>query len=710
MEAGEQSAAAPSPGSVTGQKRPRDYGEALKGLTPDRESEGDAAPSAKRSRTDRPEDDDAASDSLDDGEIVEDPALGGEAAPTVETAQQQELNEPEPTSPPPGPEADTLPQTVPEAPASPAPSGDATVSHGGSEANGAAGHETGPNGESADVVPGGDASPDAPNVGETEAVAQTASNDAEVNTKAPTSNTWNQGVGLGLRTSFARPTKAPAPTKAPPEKTPTPPASVPEKPTAKAVSTANTPSVITFSVMKKEWRIDASKFEQVDCQADANILKQQYWANWARKNIDRLATVLEDDNQIDITAFAKPSHKKKLLQNGMRALAAVSGGILSGTKNQRTSARSAAALAASATVNTKLVQQALKRTRRPGRVVKPMDESSRNSESRMGDDEDASDGESMDLEIHDDDDDGGADVAPAPAPVPQTEPPQLTLDELEERRLYFPGSENYPIFCTHCVSTQHNTDACPQLTCAFCGSKAHSRFGCPSKQRCGKCRQVGHSEKTCSEKLALAKEEMSPCAYCGDAHIEDQCNEIWRSFDPAEVQIRKVKAIPAFCYVCGNEGHYGPECGLVARAQEPTARLHTWSVAARDLFVDPSSPNVAIAWVGLDMRRIQKGSNLNIRGAAKKATHIQFVSSDDSDDDFIKDPIRKAQPPGRGSIKINTTTAASSRPPPPKPGGFSRLRRQEGSRRENQREPECERFVEGVAEWRSQEAGEGEMS
>ncbi|ORY59576.1 uncharacterized protein BCR38DRAFT_327253, partial [Pseudomassariella vexata] len=114
--------------------------------------------------------------------------------------------------------------------------------------------------------------------------------------------------------------------------------------------------------------------------------------------------------------------------------------------------------------------------------------------------------------------------------------------------------------CIYCVVTTHESQDCPQLVCQFCGSRDHTRFGCPTKQRCPQCRQVGHTKESCQEKLKLPKSEQDPCAFCGFGHTEEECSEIWRSFNPLTATRKTVNSIPAFCFICGAEGHYGPEC------------------------------------------------------------------------------------------------------------------------------------------------------
>ncbi|KAI1185060.1 hypothetical protein F5B17DRAFT_409435 [Nemania serpens] len=225
------------------------------------------------------------------------------------------------------------------------------------------------------------------------------------------------------------------------------------------------------------------------------------------------------------------------------------------------------------------------------------------------------------------------------------------LSHDEEFRLqakYFPGAEDPSQHCLSCSGTGHATQACPELSCQFCESRSHTSFGCPTRRRCGKCRQIGHGVGTCQEKLALAADELGGCTFCEADHQDDDCFEIWRSFKPSGLNAKKVKSIPAFCYVCGGKDHYGPECSLSDQSGMAANRT-TWSKANRDLYVDIESENVAIAWIGVDSSQSERG-HFHIPGRATRKGHTYFVSSDESEEDLIHAPIKKPQ--ARTEIRI----------------------------------------------------------
>ncbi|KAI1389467.1 uncharacterized protein F4822DRAFT_398450 [Hypoxylon trugodes] len=223
-------------------------------------------------------------------------------------------------------------------------------------------------------------------------------------------------------------------------------------------------------------------------------------------------------------------------------------------------------------------------------------------------------------------------------------------EELEQQRRFFPDAEDPSKYCLYCSGVGHRARDCPELTCQYCGSQEHSRFGCPLKQRCSKCRQLGHNGNTCDEKLALAVEEQGGCAFCGAEHAEDQCSERWRSFKLVAELHKKVKDIPIFCYTCGASGHYGPECGLPDRGGKVTG-WSTWSQANRLRYVDENSQDIAVAWVGVEPSQ-SSHTDFHILGRAKRQTHTHFVSDDDSEEDLVHAPVSRPAP--RGEIRISS--------------------------------------------------------
>lgn len=704
MEPSEPPAAAQSPASATGQKRARDYGEVLKGLTPERDNNEDASPLLKRTKVVHSDDEDAGPD---DGEVVEAP---GQSQLEEQPGKQQD-GQPdasavadagaEPTSK--TVTEDTPLQTLADDSAAYAP-----------EANETQAEATPAPKPDQETALDQETAPESLNVGAEEDKPKADEVSGSTDQKADTPQTpsgLNKGVGLGLRTSFGKPTpkakaKAGKPLSSALVSSPMAAAnadrgqpardSTDSRPTtadAGASATENNSTdpagIITFPSMNKTWKIDPAKFEPINCQPDGPEpapTTDPFWNGWVKNNLEQLITIFNAENQPEVESITKPSLRAKLTRNAMHALMNSQVGILQGDKRTRNKARLVAIRYVSQ-IKDEVVEDAARRMHEPEQATNgdkneeqpapqpvpqpaPLPtpqqdrvEDEHPSRRASASQEDGEEGEIM------------SDHADNPAPV------QLSPEELEQRALYYPGTEEYSTFCTHCTSIRHQSADCPQLTCQFCSSRDHSSWGCPSKQRCSKCRQVGHTVDTCQEKLALAKEEMVPCAFCQCAHTEDECTEIWRSFNPSEVEIRKVKDIPSFCYICGAEGHYGPECGLARKGKQALSVPHIWSQASRSLYIDPASPNIAIAWAGTGLNQNRSQSDFHIRGHARKQTHIHYVSSDDSEDEFLHAPIQRQTP--RGGIRINTTT---SRTPQRQQGGFSKLRRPESQRRQSERE------------------------
>ncbi|KAK8099106.1 uncharacterized protein PG998_012347 [Apiospora kogelbergensis] len=235
-------------------------------------------------------------------------------------------------------------------------------------------------------------------------------------------------------------------------------------------------------------------------------------------------------------------------------------------------------------------------------------------------------------------------------------------EEVRQLELYFPRVGDVQVVCLHCVSTQHRSESCPSLACGFCQSDAHMSYACPTKRRCTKCYQLGHGVDSCQEKLALAKDERPGCAYCSArSHTEKHCPTVWRSYQPGLTQIKKVKEIPCYCYMCGAAGHYGPECGLTGKKKSEPQVWTTWSKANRDMYVDPESTDIAVAQVGVDPSSANEVSEFHIKGKATKKTHIHFISSDESESEFIKPPVSRGGQ-GKGGISISTNIVQPSQP------------------------------------------------
>ncbi|KAK5987233.1 Protein AIR2-like protein [Cladobotryum mycophilum] len=119
-------------------------------------------------------------------------------------------------------------------------------------------------------------------------------------------------------------------------------------------------------------------------------------------------------------------------------------------------------------------------------------------------------------------------------------------DALAQQRRYFPSASDPTNMCLLCSREGHIATGCTRSLCSFCGKDDHWSFACSTiPTRCGKCKQLGHASKGCVEKLALTKDEGLSCLYCkARDHLENQCTQAWRSFQPEAGLIKTVVSLP----------------------------------------------------------------------------------------------------------------------------------------------------------------------
>ena len=240
-------------------------------------------------------------------------------------------------------------------------------------------------------------------------------------------------------------------------------------------------------------------------------------------------------------------------------------------------------------------------------------------------------------------------------------------EELRQQKLYFCSAPDPSQMCLVCAGSGHRYRQCPMLTCKFCRLPGHFASQCATRVRCPQCQQLGHDQSTCRSASQATAGPKTECAFCGSMqHLEEGCDEIWRSFDPCTEQIRKVNSISAYCGSCGAEGHYFAECKL----RDPdSVATSTWCLSNREKYQDPACGEEAIEkpriWSnrgtarGPPPRRRPGG-----RGMAPAAKHIRFSESDDdSESDFIRQPIRRQAPAATDRIRIASNLSLPPMPP-----------------------------------------------
>ncbi|ROV96251.1 hypothetical protein VMCG_07654 [Cytospora schulzeri] len=269
----------------------------------------------------------------------------------------------------------------------------------------------------------------------------------------------------------------------------------------------------------------------------------------------------------------------------------------------------------------------------------------------------------------------------------------LGEDELEQRHRYYPGLPDDALLCLTCASYNHATADCPETTCEFC-EQDHFSYQCPSRQRCAKCKQLGHAKSSCKEKLAMAAGEgFFECAFCqGQDHQEETCTEIWQTYRPQVGHTKKVKSMPIFCYCCGAEGHFGSDCGLANPRLPPS---ETWTLATAALYLDPASTEEAVAYRAIlpQVTATTLSAPVIPGRSIKPQSHIIFEDSGDEEADtqgFIRAPTAGTKRSGQGqiSIKSNINFDALAGLSTPQGGGGGAQDSTDARQRRRQRQPQ----------------------
>ncbi|KAK3360311.1 hypothetical protein B0T25DRAFT_127184 [Lasiosphaeria hispida] len=221
-------------------------------------------------------------------------------------------------------------------------------------------------------------------------------------------------------------------------------------------------------------------------------------------------------------------------------------------------------------------------------------------------------------------------------------------EDIEYKQRYFPGLGADDIFCVKCASRGHSTTRCPETACRFCQSQDHRSLACVTIRRCTKCYQPGHTRMECVEKLLLAPDERV-CVLCeSHKHWEPDCIKLWRTFDPSPGEICKIRSMLPYCYTCGEEGHYGPECRQTPLTKQlRQLSWETWSRQNLEQYLDPECeqdalssfmpPGAVLATNEFDERPSFGGKSI------VPQRHVFFEAADDDDDNesFIRPPVQR---------------------------------------------------------------------
>lgn len=209
---------------------------------------------------------------------------------------------------------------------------------------------------------------------------------------------------------------------------------------------------------------------------------------------------------------------------------------------------------------------------------------------------------------------------------------------------YFPGISPHEQFCKVCASHGHDSTDCSVAKCRFCDDPGHRSFSCPTRQRCTKCKQLGHKKEECSEKLGLAPEEVE-CAFCGSRdHDDASCPDLSVSFSIEANDARKVRSLPKYCSCCGRKGHFASECALNPDRRTKEAESGSWSQMNFEKYLDPTSPEEAIIYKDASESDVKSGADRPELGKSiVPKRHIFFEEDEDDDaEEFIRPPVQKS--------------------------------------------------------------------
>lgn len=236
------------------------------------------------------------------------------------------------------------------------------------------------------------------------------------------------------------------------------------------------------------------------------------------------------------------------------------------------------------------------------------------------------------------------------------------------------------------------------IKCEHCGAwNQHQSSICPDWRRCQRCRERGHDEPQCTEKLRSFAYEV-PCDYCGDEHLESECDYLWK-FPIRDLHSNQV-TVSICCANCCSAKHLMGDCPATkVRAETGKSSSFTLKGIDPDMITNLNTvvppresrpPSRASArgrnrgWSPAPspeeddmMSRVSRGRGRpvpaprgNTRGSIKFASGVGGKRGGD--------PPSRGSSRGRSTFSGNNNRARSPNPPlprgPPPPRGGSRGR------------------------------------
>lgn len=199
-----------------------------------------------------------------------------------------------------------------------------------------------------------------------------------------------------------------------------------------------------------------------------------------------------------------------------------------------------------------------------------------------------------------------------------------------------------------------------------CGAwNVHPGTLCPTRQRCARCRERGHTESQCSSRLKGSVSEV-PCDLCGSQnHVETQCERQWRLPIPEPPTSTSIR-VSVCCARCLSSSHLIGDCPSLSRP------LSTSSFTLQG--IDPNTIiSTNIDYNGPPPPPGRAPPNRAPRGKNRRVGNIRSPSPDSDENDMLPRGDRKPPPPprgrgrgaARGAIRFGNGARPNRGPDPP---------------------------------------------
>jgi protein AIR1/2 len=107
----------------------------------------------------------------------------------------------------------------------------------------------------------------------------------------------------------------------------------------------------------------------------------------------------------------------------------------------------------------------------------------------------------------------------------------------------------------------------------------HQSSTCPTWRRCQRCRERGHDEPQCDSKLRNFPSEV-PCEYCGNEHLESECDHLWKS--PSRETHSEQVTVSICCANCCSMKHLAGDCETSGRRRNVTLSSSSFTLKGID--------------------------------------------------------------------------------------------------------------------------------